>query len=213
MARTDLAPQGWVDCGMVGDLVPNRRLIVILRGIPASDAAEVAQALVNCGRSMIEVPLNSPDPYLSIANMIRQFGGRAQVGAWTVLMARQGAEAGGQPIVSPNCNPDVIRTAVLLELASWQGVMTPTEHAAALDAGSSGLKLFLVGVVGMGGYRQCAPCFRKRPKCMLSEVQYPRHPSTGCRQVRQGLVKGLLYMPRTYPFPKSSPAQVDCSGV
>ena len=62
MACACLAPQGWVDCGMVADAIPERRLIAILHGIPASDAAEVAQALVDCGISIIEVPLNSPDP-------------------------------------------------------------------------------------------------------------------------------------------------------
>ena len=139
---------------MVNDPLPNRRLIAILRGISPHDAAEVAQALVDCGITVIEVPLNSPDPYLSIANMIRQVGGRAKIGAGTVLTPRQVAEvaaAGGQLIVSPNCNPDVIRAAVSLGRASWPGVMTPTECFAALDAGASGLKLFPAGVVGIEG--------------------------------------------------------------
>ncbi len=139
---------------MVTSQRPDRRLIAILRGIPASDAAEVAQALVDCGITIIEVPLNSPDPLLSIANMIHQVGGRAKIGAGTILTPRQVTEvagAGGQLIVSPNCNPEVIRTALSLGLASWPGVMTPTECFAALDAGASGLKLFPAGVVGIGG--------------------------------------------------------------
>lgn len=120
----------------------------------ASDAAEVAQALVDCGITTIEVPLNSPDPYVSIANMIRQVGAQAQIGAGTVLTPRQVAEvadAGGQLIVSPNCNPEVIRATVSLGLASWPVVMTPIECFAALDAGASGLKLFPAGSVGTGG--------------------------------------------------------------
>lgn len=141
---------------MVGNptIRPKRNLIAILRGIPPSDAVKVAEILVDIGITAIEVPLNSPDPYTSIANMVRAVGRRAQIGAGTVLTTRQVAEvadAGGTLIVSPNCNADVIRETVARGLASWPGVMTPSECFAALDAGASGLKLFPAGVVGIAG--------------------------------------------------------------
>jgi len=92
----------------------------------------------------MEVPLNSPQPLHSIATLAAAFP-QALVGAGTVLTAAQVREvhaAGGQLIVSPHFNADVVREAVRLDMACLPGVMTPSEAFAALDAGASGLKLF-----------------------------------------------------------------------
>jgi len=52
------------------------------------------------------------------------------------------ARAGGQLVVSPNCDTDVIARTRDLGLQSWPGFLTPTEAFAALGAGANGLKLF-----------------------------------------------------------------------
>jgi 2-dehydro-3-deoxyphosphogalactonate aldolase len=51
-------------------------------------------------------------------------------------------EAGGRLMVSPNCEPEVIRHAVHKGMLALPGVATPTEAFRALDAGAHGLKLF-----------------------------------------------------------------------
>ena len=119
-------------------------LIAILRGVTPAEALPIGQALVSTGWTLIEVPLNSPQPLDSIAAMVGAFP-QAMVGAGTVLTpsdVRNVHAAGGQLIVSPNFNPAVVREAVRLGLVCLPGVMTATEAFAALDAGAAGLKMF-----------------------------------------------------------------------
>ncbi|MEX0340738.1 MAG: 2-dehydro-3-deoxy-6-phosphogalactonate aldolase [Arenibacterium sp.] len=120
-------------------------LIAILRGLRPANANPVSDALFDAGFRLIEVPLNSPDPLASIAQMSSTYGSRAVVGAGTVLTVDQVAavaDAGGRLIVSPNMNPDVGRAAVARGLYWVPGVMTPSEAFAALDLGASVLKFF-----------------------------------------------------------------------
>jgi 2-dehydro-3-deoxyphosphogalactonate aldolase len=120
-------------------------LIAILRGVRPEEVEEIGETLVEAGFAIIEVPLNSPDPFDSIARLARRLAGRAVVGAGTVLQVDEVtavADAGGTLIISPNTDAAVIRAAVDKGLVSLPGAFTPTEALAALDAGAAALKLF-----------------------------------------------------------------------
>jgi 2-dehydro-3-deoxyphosphogalactonate aldolase len=119
-------------------------LVAILRGLKPAEASEIGAVLVEAGFRLIEVPLNSPQPLESIALLKKQFP-QALIGAGTVLKVeevRAVAAAGGELIVAPNFNREVVAETVKLGLVSLPGILTPTEAFAALDAGAHGLKLF-----------------------------------------------------------------------
>lgn len=120
-------------------------IIAILRGITLDEVASVGDALYASGIRIVEVPLNSPEPFRSIAALAARFQGRMIVGAGTVLDTEsvdRVKSAGGQISVSPDCNPDVIARAVERNLVPLPGVFTPTEAFAAVRAGGRHLKLF-----------------------------------------------------------------------
>jgi len=122
----------------------NLPLVGILRGLQPDEALPVGQALLGAGWTLIEVPLNSPQPLQSIEAMAAAFPA-ALVGAGTVLTAGQVRDvhaAGGQLVVSPNFNAEVVREALRLGMVCLPGVMTATEAFAALQLGATGLKLF-----------------------------------------------------------------------
>jgi 2-dehydro-3-deoxyphosphogalactonate aldolase len=120
-------------------------LVAILRGITPDEVVDVGHALVAAGFTIIEVPLNSPTPLESIARLRAAVGDDVLVGAGTVIttsQVRDVADAGGQLIVSPNYDAEVIYATTDAGLASIPGVATATEAFAALVSGADALKLF-----------------------------------------------------------------------
>ncbi|ASP34423.1 2-dehydro-3-deoxy-6-phosphogalactonate aldolase [Labrenzia sp. VG12] len=134
----------------------SRNLIAILRGITPDEALPVTEALIDTGITRIEVPLNSTDPLKSIGSMAASFSDRAEIGAGTVLEPDQVNDVksvGGTLIVSPDCNPDVIRATKICGMSSFPGVMTPTECFTALRNGADGLKFFPAAQIGPDGLK------------------------------------------------------------
>lgn len=125
-------------------------IAAILRGVTTDEIDAIGDALVEAGITVIEVPLNSPKPFVSIERLAVRHGGHALVGAGTVLevadVARVAA-AGGRLIVAPNFDPAVVRAAKAAQLGALPGVMTPSEGFAARKAGADGLKLFPAEVI------------------------------------------------------------------
>ncbi len=120
-------------------------LIAILRGVMPDEAPEIGAALVAAGFRIIEVPLNSPDPFRSIETLADRFGDTVLVGAGTVMSsdaALKTADSGGRLVVMPHSDAAVIGAAKAVGAWCLPGVATPTEGFAALAAGADGLKLF-----------------------------------------------------------------------
>jgi 2-dehydro-3-deoxyphosphogalactonate aldolase len=120
-------------------------LVAILRGVRPDEVVAIGEELVAAGFTLIEVPMNSPDPLDSVARLVAALGDRAMIGAGTVLTVDQVAamrDAGGRMVISPNTNIDVIRASAAAGLVSLPGIATPSEALAAIAAGATALKLF-----------------------------------------------------------------------
>jgi 2-dehydro-3-deoxyphosphogalactonate aldolase len=120
-------------------------LIAIVRGIAPAEAESIGEAVREAGIRIIEVPLNSPDPLVSIERLARRLGDSMLVGAGTVLTVQQVADvkgAGGQLIVSPDTNGDVIAATAAAGMVSCPGYFTPSEAFRALDSGATALNFF-----------------------------------------------------------------------
>lgn len=133
-----------------------RGLVAILRGLTPDDAIDVSAALIDAGFEAIEVPLNSPDPFVSIERIATAYGENAVIGAGTVLTANDVdrlAGAGGHLLVSPNIDASVMGKAADHELITMPGVFTATEALQAIGLGASGLKFFPASALGPSGIK------------------------------------------------------------
>lgn len=131
-----------------------RGLVAILRGLTPDEAMPMAHAIHAAGIEAIEVPLNSPEPFVSIARIVEALQASALIGAGTVLTAADVdnlAQAGGRLLVSPNIDADVMSQAAKHGLVTMPGVFTPSEAFQAIQLGASALKFFPASVLGPAG--------------------------------------------------------------
>jgi 2-dehydro-3-deoxyphosphogalactonate aldolase len=131
-------------------------LIAILRGIRPPEAEAVGAALIEAGVRLIEVPLNSPDPFNSIARLVKRFGEDALIGAGTVLAAEdvtELADIGASLVIAPNTDVAVISAARAAGLVAIPGAATPSECFTAIKAGANALKLFPMEMIGLAGVK------------------------------------------------------------
>jgi 2-dehydro-3-deoxyphosphogalactonate aldolase len=120
-------------------------LVAIIRGVTPDEAEATGRALYDGGIRIIEVPLNSPDPFTSIRKIGECLGDQALVGAGTVVDVDDVArvkDAGGRIVVSPNMNAGIIAATVAAGMVSSPGIFTPTEAFSAIHCGAHAIKLF-----------------------------------------------------------------------
>jgi 2-dehydro-3-deoxyphosphogalactonate aldolase len=125
-------------------------IIAILRGVTPSEVIAVGEVIIQAGIRLIEVPMNSPEPFESIRRLSEAYP-HIITGGGTVINpddVHRIKDAGGTIIVSPNMNPRVIRRALDLSMVPMPGIQTATEAFAAYDLGVRYLKLFPAGALG-----------------------------------------------------------------
>lgn len=133
-----------------------RGLVAILRGLAPGEAVAIAEAVFEAGIEAIEVPLNSPDPFSSIAAIRAALPPQALVGAGTVLSPADVDalhRAGGRLLVSPNIDAEVMRRAGGHGMVTMPGVFSPSEAFQAIRHGASALKFFPASVLGASGIK------------------------------------------------------------
>lgn len=128
-------------------------LVAILRGLRPHEAEDIGLALERAGFALVEVPLNSPQPFDSIAALRRVLAPDTLVGAGTVTSVEDVLrlqQVGADLVVMPHADTAVIRAARQAGMFCVPGVATPTEAFAAIAAGADALKLFPAELVTDG---------------------------------------------------------------
>lgn len=139
--------------------VRDRKVIAIIRGYAPDVCLRLAEAYAQGGLGLVEVTFNQKAPETwkdtaaAIAAIRARFAGVLRVGAGTVLTAEQLTlceQAGGEYMITPNVNVELIRDCVRRGLVALPGALTPSEAVAAFDAGASFVKIFPAGSLGPG---------------------------------------------------------------
>lgn len=120
-------------------------LIGIFRGIQPNEAIEVIGAAIDAGLTMVEVPLNSPEPFESIKLLSQHYDEDILIGAGTVTdvaSVKAVYDAGGKLIVTPFAREAVVEKAKSLGMQVVSGALTPTEIADMFTAGADAVKIF-----------------------------------------------------------------------
>lgn len=132
-------------------------IVAIIRGFKPEVCLRLAQAYYEGGINMVEVTFNQKDPdsFKDTAAAIKaiksRFGTSMKVGAGTVLTEEQlniCEDAGGEFMVTPNTNVELIKKCVADSLIAMPGALTPTEAVMAHNAGAQYVKIFPAGSLG-----------------------------------------------------------------
>ncbi|MFT8531573.1 bifunctional 4-hydroxy-2-oxoglutarate aldolase/2-dehydro-3-deoxy-phosphogluconate aldolase [Bifidobacterium aquikefiri] len=128
------------------DAVITSGVLVIVRLDDHEDALKVCKAAIRGGVKAIEVTLSTPGAFDIIHTLSTEFADEnVVIGAGTVLdpaSAYKSITCGARMLVSPNLNPEMIRTANRYQAVSISGAMTPSEVVNTLEAGADIVKLF-----------------------------------------------------------------------
>lgn len=138
----------------VKDCIEATKVVAIIRGLPPEVCVRLATAYREGGIRLVEVTFNQVGDLEDTVKAIRAIRAAfpdMHVGAGTVITGEQlelAIGAGAEFIVTPNCNPEIIRRANAAGLVTMPGTITPTEMVAAHEAGADYVKVFPVRVLG-----------------------------------------------------------------
>jgi len=128
-------------------------VVAIIRGVTPDAAVDIGTAIFEAGIGIIEVPLNSPEPFTSIEKLSVALGSKCVIGCGTLVKksyAQKVADAGGEIAVTPSTRPAIIKACIKHNLTPMPGWATPSEAFAAYRAGARYLKLFPASSYGSG---------------------------------------------------------------
>ena len=134
------------------------KIVAICRQTYGDDLLRLAQALAEGGIGLLEITFDQADPQgiKKTADAVRlvseKFGKDLLLGTGTVLTREQvvaAYQAGAKYVIMPNVNPDIIRMAGSMGMATIPGSMTATEILRAYSVGADFVKLFPAGTLGI----------------------------------------------------------------
>lgn len=142
----------------IRELIEQKKIIAIVRGVPAKEMERTVRALLDGGVRMVEITFDHSgregrDETLKSLRLVREkLGTEVCLGAGTVLTPRDvedAKEAGADYIISPNVSRTVIERTRELDLLSMPGAFTPSEVVSAYEYGADIVKLFPAALMGI----------------------------------------------------------------
>ncbi len=138
--------------------VLDKKLIVIVRGVEREKLIPLAEAMYAGGIRLLELTYDNSGKVSdeqtaeNIGMLKTHFGDRMYIGAGTVTKPSQAEltkQAGGQFIISPDTDADVIKKTKELGMVSMPGALTPSEIKLAHKSGADFVKLFPISNMGI----------------------------------------------------------------
>jgi 2-dehydro-3-deoxyphosphogluconate aldolase/(4S)-4-hydroxy-2-oxoglutarate aldolase len=129
-------------------------LLAVIRGPSAELTVQMVSALVAGGVKGIEITYSTPNAEQVVAALAQKFGDEILLGMGTLTnpaQAESARAAGAHFLVSPICEPVLVRAMIASGLATMAGALTPTEVFQAYQLGTDVVKIF-PGSVGGPAY-------------------------------------------------------------
>ncbi|MDP1852279.1 MAG: bifunctional 4-hydroxy-2-oxoglutarate aldolase/2-dehydro-3-deoxy-phosphogluconate aldolase [Candidatus Planktophila sp.] len=127
----------------------NSGVIAVIRTNNSDDALVIARALNDTVVDAIEITMTVPNALDVIETLVNE--GVERIGAGTVRTVDQVnaiAKVGGQFVVSPHTNREIIEAAIKNNLKVTPGTATPTEMMQAMAWGATLVKIFPIWAFG-----------------------------------------------------------------
>lgn len=120
-------------------------LLAVIRGPSPELTVKMVEALVAGGVSGIEITYSTPNAEEVVRTLYDKFGDSIVLGMGTLTKPDQALSAkaaGANFLVSPICEPNLIREMVSSGLLTMAGALTPTEVLQAYNLGADVIKIF-----------------------------------------------------------------------
>ena len=120
-------------------------VLAVIRGPSPELTVKMVEALMAGGVSGIEITYSTPNAEEVVRTLVKQFGDAALIGMGTLTKVEQAEcakQAGARFLVSPVCEPALVKSMIASGLLTMAGAFTPTEVLQAYNLGTDVVKIF-----------------------------------------------------------------------
>jgi len=120
-------------------------LLAVIRGPSPELTVQMVEALVKGGVKGIEITYSTPNAEEVVKRLAAKFGDSIVLGMGTLTKPEQAESAkaaGASFLVSPICEPELVKAMIATGLLTMAGALTPTEVYQAYSLGTDVVKIF-----------------------------------------------------------------------
>lgn len=126
-------------------------LLAVIRGPSKALTLQTVDALIAGGVKGIEITYTTPEAEAVVAALAQKYGDNILLGMGTLTEPKQAISAkaaGASFVVSPICEPELVKAMVASDLVCMAGALTPTEIYQAHQLGVDVVKVFPGSLTG-----------------------------------------------------------------